>query len=78
MNKSPIILWDFFSIIYWSVIKMKVVAFNGSPRKGGNCEQALNFMGEVFNNNGIDLKLYKLVINDKRMFSLLSLFTDWQ
>ena len=28
---------------------MKVVAFNGSPRKGGNCEQALNFMGEVFN-----------------------------
>ena len=44
-------------MIYWSVIKMKVVAFYGSPRKGGNCEQALNFMGEVFNNNGIDLSL---------------------
>jgi multimeric flavodoxin WrbA len=60
MNKSPIILWDFFSMIYWSVIKMKVVAFNGSPRKGGNCEQALNFMGEVFNNNGIDFEIVQV------------------
>ena len=62
MNKSPIILWDFFSIIYWSVIKMKVVAFNGSPRKGGNCEQALNFMGEVFNNNGIAVSYTHLTL----------------
>lgn len=49
-----------FSMIYWSVIKMKVVAFNGSPRKGGNCEQALNFMGEVFNNNGIDFEIVQV------------------
>ena len=55
---------------------MKVVAFNGSPRKGGNCEQALNFMGEVFNNNGIDFEIVQ--VGNKRMFSLLSLFTDWQ
>lgn len=47
-------------MIYWSVIKMKVVAFNGSPRKGGNCEQALNFMGEVFNNNGIDFEIVQV------------------
>ena len=39
---------------------MKVVAFNGSPRKGGNCEQALNFMGEVFNNNGIDFEIVQV------------------
>lgn len=39
---------------------MKVVAFNGSPRKGGNCEQALNFMGEAFNNNGIDFEIVQV------------------
>lgn len=59
---------------------MKVVAFNGSPRKGGNCEQALNFMGEVFNNNGIDFEIVQVGNKMIRgwMFSLLSLFTDWQ
>ena len=46
MNKSPII---FMGLLYnlLECNKMKVVAFNGSPRKGGNCEQALNFMGEI-------------------------------
>lgn len=60
MNKRSHNFMGLFSMIYWSVIKMKVVAFNGSPRKGGNCEQALNFMGEVFNNNGIDFEIVQV------------------
>ena len=50
-----------------------------SPRKGGNCEQALNFMGEVFNNNGIDFEIVQ--VGNKMIrgcLALLSLFTDWQ
>ena len=33
---------------------MKVVAFNGSPRKGGNTEICLNLIGEELNKQGIE------------------------
>ena len=36
---------------------MKVVAFNGSPRKGGNTEICLNLIGEELSKQGIELEL---------------------
>ncbi|WP_303690740.1 flavodoxin family protein [Megamonas hypermegale] len=39
---------------------MKVTAFNGSPRKGGNCEQALNFIGEELKKEGIDFEIVQV------------------
>lgn len=38
---------------------MKVTAFNGSPRKGGNCEQALNLIGEELKKKALNLKSYR-------------------
>ena len=32
---------------------MKVVAINGSPRKGGNCAQMLEVLGKVLEQEGI-------------------------
>ena len=31
---------------------MKVVAINGSPRKGGNCAQMLEVLGKVLEQDG--------------------------
>jgi len=39
---------------------MKVVAFNGSPRKDGNTAILLNFVLEELKNEGIDVKLVQL------------------
>lgn len=39
---------------------MKVVAFNGSPRKGGNCEIALKFIGEELNKENIDFEIIQV------------------
>ncbi len=39
---------------------MKVVAINGSPRKGGNTETALKIMGEVFEQQGITLEILNI------------------
>lgn len=36
---------------------MKVVAFNGSPRKGGNTEQCLKIVEKELNAQGIDLEI---------------------
>lgn len=38
---------------------MKVTAFNGSPRKGGNCEIALNYIGEELKKKELNLRLFK-------------------
>lgn len=39
---------------------MKVTAFNGSPRKGGNCEQALNLVGEELKKEGIEFEIVQV------------------
>lgn len=39
---------------------MKVVAFNGSPRKNGNCELALNFIGEELRREAIDFEIVQV------------------
>lgn len=39
---------------------MKVTAFNGSPRKGGNCEQALNFIGEELKKENIEFEIVQV------------------
>lgn len=39
---------------------MKVVAFNGSPRKGGNCELALNYIGEELKKEGIEFEIVQV------------------
>lgn len=39
---------------------MKVVAFNGSPRKSGNCELALNFIGEELRREAIDFEIVQV------------------
>ena len=39
---------------------MKVVAFNGSPRKGGNCEIALKFIGEELTKENIDFEIIQV------------------
>ncbi len=39
---------------------MKVVAFNGSPRRNGNCEQALNFIGEELRKENIDFEIIQV------------------
>lgn len=39
---------------------MKVTAFNGSPRKGGNCEQALNLIGEELKKEGIEFEIVQV------------------
>lgn len=39
---------------------MKVVAFNGSPRKHGNCEIALNYIGEELNKEHIDFEIVQV------------------
>ena len=36
---------------------MKVVAINGSPRKGGNCAQMLEVLGKVLENEGIEFEV---------------------
>ncbi|MCQ5128058.1 flavodoxin family protein [Butyricicoccus faecihominis] len=36
---------------------MKVVAINGSPRKGGNCAQCLEVMAQVFEREGIEFEV---------------------
>ena len=36
---------------------MKVVAINGSPRKGGNCAQMLDVLGRVLENEGIEFEV---------------------
>ncbi len=36
---------------------MKVVALNGSPKKQGNTYTSLNFMAEIFEENGIDYNI---------------------
>ena len=35
---------------------MKVVAINGSPRKGGNCAQMLEVLGKVLEQEGIEFE----------------------
>lgn len=39
---------------------MKVVAFNGSPRKGGNTEICLKLMEEELNKQGIELEIVQV------------------
>ena len=39
---------------------MKVVAFNGSPRKGGNTEICLNLIGEELSKQGIELEIIQV------------------
>lgn len=39
---------------------MKVVAFNGSPRKQGNCEIALNYIGEELQRENIDFEIVQV------------------
>lgn len=39
---------------------MKVIAFNGSPRKGGNCEIALNYIGEELKKEGIEFEIVQV------------------
>ena len=39
---------------------MKVTAFNGSPRKGGNCEIALNYIGEELKKEGIEFEIVQV------------------
>ena len=39
---------------------MKVVAINGSPRKGGNCAQMLEVLGEVLEREGIAFEVCQL------------------
>lgn len=39
---------------------MKVIAFNGSPRKGGNCELSLIHMGEIFAKENIDFEIIQV------------------
>lgn len=39
---------------------MKVVAFNGSPRKGGNCGQCLDIIGVELGKQGIDLEVVQV------------------
>ena len=36
---------------------MKVVAINGSPRKGGNCAQMLEVLGKVLKQEGIEFEV---------------------
>lgn len=36
---------------------MKIIGINGSPRANGNTRQALDLMGEVFNQEGIDFEV---------------------
>ncbi|MBQ5583903.1 MAG: NAD(P)H-dependent oxidoreductase, partial [Ruminiclostridium sp.] len=36
---------------------MKVIAINGSPRANGNTKAALDFMGEVFAQEGIEFEV---------------------
>ena len=36
---------------------MKVVAINGSPRKGGNCAQMLDVLGKVLESEGIEFEV---------------------
>ena len=37
--------------------KMKVIAFNGSPKKGGNTFNALQSMQPIFEQNGVDFEI---------------------
>lgn len=37
--------------------KMKVIAFNGSPKKGGNTFKALQSMQPIFEQNGVDFEI---------------------
>lgn len=39
---------------------MKVVAFNGSPRRGGNTEQMLKIVLEELNKNGVETELIQV------------------
>ena len=39
---------------------MKVIAFNGSPRTGGNCELSLVHMGEVFAKENMDFEIIQV------------------
>ncbi len=39
---------------------MKVIAINGSPRKGGNCAQLLEAMGEVFTSQEIEFETIQI------------------
>lgn len=39
---------------------MKVVAFNGSPRKGGNCEIALNYIGEELKKEDVEFEIVQV------------------
>ena len=39
---------------------MKVVAFNGSSRKGGNTEILINFVLEELEKEGIETELFQL------------------
>ncbi len=41
---------------------MKVIAINGSPRKGGNTDTGLQLMGEVFQQNGIEFEVLQIGI----------------
>ncbi len=44
---------------------MKVVAFNGSPRKGGNTEQCLRVVEKELNAQGIELEIVSVGANAK-------------
>lgn len=44
-------------IILKGRVQMRVVAFNGSPRKDGNTEICLNVIGEELKKNGIELEI---------------------
>lgn len=39
---------------------MKVIAFNGSPRKGGNTQQAIEWVATELENTGIDVEIVQV------------------
>lgn len=49
---------------------MKVIAFNGSPRKGGNTEKAIKLVFEELEKEGIETKLMQ--IGGKKLYGCLA------
>lgn len=46
--------------IRWEAKKMKVILINGSPRIGGNCSIALSQARQIFEREGVEVKIYEL------------------
>ena len=55
---------------------MKIVAFNGSPRKGGNTEMLINEVFKPIQEAGIETELVQLGGKLLRLCFMLYLFQD--